>query len=159
MADPGPSDGAPSPAQNTIASVVANAPAFSAADVAQPAAPTESEQPAKRGRGRPKRDAVAVASHAGQDVDASDAPPLADSGAVWAPQFDMRDSGLWYCPKGDNPSWLSSPFRVLGKVRTYEGASWSLYLSFDDPDGGQQLQAIPYGELQGDGATVRRSRP
>ena len=68
----------------------------------------------------------------------------------------MRDSGLWYCPKGDNPSWLSSPFRVLGKVRTYEGAGWSLYLSFDDPDGGQQLQAIPYGELQGDGATVRR---
>ena len=82
MADPGPSDGAPSPAQSTIASVVANAPAFSAADVAQPAAPTESEQPAKRGRGRPKRDAGA--SHAGQDGDASDAPPLADFGAVWA---------------------------------------------------------------------------
>ena len=154
MASPGSSDGAPLPAQKAIAEMIDNAPAFSAEDAAQATAPAEGEQPAKRGRGRPKRDAGAT--DAAPEQGASAEPSLADSDAVWPPQFDMRESGLWYCPKGENPSWLSSPFRVLGKVRTCESAGWSLYLSFDDPDGGQQLQAIPYGELQGDGSTVRR---
>jgi len=45
---------------------------------------------------------------------------------------------------------------VLGMVRTSESAGWSIYLSFDDPDGEAQKLAIPYAELQGDGATVRR---
>ncbi len=150
----GSNDETPKPAQKAIADAIENAPAFTEVDAAPAASPAESEQKPKRGRGRPRRDGGTIA--AAHEPKASATPPLADSDAVWPPQFEMRDSGLWYCPKGDDPSWLSAPFRVLGMVRTAESAAWSLYLTFADPDGGPQALAIPYAELQGDGANVRR---
>lgn len=154
MTAPGPSDNAPSPAQEKIAASIASAPAFSDADAAPDASPADGEQAAKRGRGRPRKDAGA--SYAGPGGNDGGAPPPGESDAVWPPSFEMRETGLWFCPKGDDPAWLSAPFQVCGNVRTAESAGWSLYLTFRDPDGGAQSLAVPYAELQGDGANVRR---
>lgn len=154
MTSPGPTDQTPTPAQQAIAAAIANAPAFSDAPDAAPVAPAEGEATGKRGRGRPKK-TLAEDSEA-EPSKAADAPLSADGAATWSPPFEMRDNGLWHCPKSDDPSWLSGPFRVLGLVRTAEGAGWSLYLTFDDPDGEAQTAAVAFSELQGDGANVRR---
>jgi putative DNA primase/helicase len=68
----------------------------------------------------------------------------------------MRETGLWHCPKGDNPAWLSSPFDVAGMVRTADGQGWALFVTFDDPDTNEQTLIIPLAELSGDGTSVRR---
>lgn len=154
MSSPGPTDPTPTPAQQTIADAIANAPAFSDDAKAEPVAPVEGEAARKRGRGRPKK--TSAEDGGAEPPKAADAPFLADGAATWSSPFEMRENGLWHCPKNDNSSWLSGPFRVLGLVRTAESAGWSLYLTFDDPDGEAQTAAIAFAELQGDGANVRR---
>ncbi len=150
----GSSDKTPSPAQKIIAEAIENAPVFSPLDSETTNAAPDAAPAAKRGRGRPKRDVKADTS--AQDANASAAPAQGDSGAVWPPQFEMREDGLWHCPKNQNPSWLSSPFEVAGMVRTSDGLGWSLCVTFDDPDDNEQTLTVPYAELQGDGSAVRR---
>jgi putative DNA primase/helicase len=150
----GSNDETPNPAQKVIIDAIENAPAFSDVDAAPEAVPADGEQPAKRGRGRPRKDAGAP--YAGAGGDGGGAPPAGGPDAVWPPSFEMRESGLWHCPKGDDPVWICAPFQVLGLVRTADAQGWALYLSFADPDGGAQSLAIPYAELQGDGAVIRR---
>ena len=90
----------------------------------------------------------------------ADARARAQPGGVeWPWGFRMEDNGLWYDQPaqggGTVPTWLASPFQILGEARDAEGGSWSVVLKFRDRDGREKTIPVSRARLAGGGAEVR----
>ncbi|KAA0121397.1 DUF927 domain-containing protein [Methylobacterium sp. P1-11] len=98
--------------------------------------------------GPPESDPEEFAASSGR----SGKPERLPSELKWPPAFQMRASGLWYDPEGDEPPvQLSGPFTVPGLARDPSGAGWATTIEWNDRDGIQHRAFVPHGDLVGDG--------
>lgn len=67
----------------------------------------------------------------------------------WPSGFVMSESGLWVEPKDTEkkPSWVCSPFEVLGEARDGDGLGWSVVIKFKDRDGAEKLAILQNSKL------------
>lgn len=91
------------------------------------------------------------------DAARADAQP---GGVDWPWGYRMDGDGLWYDAPGQNggkpvPTWISSPFEIVGEARDPDGGGWSVVLRFRDRDGREKMVPVSRGRLASGGAEVR----
>jgi putative DNA primase/helicase len=88
---------------------------------------------------------------------AADTTPTRRTRSAGPYQFDLRNSGVYCLNPGGNQKdiWICSPLEVIGRTLDKNGASWGVFIRFQDPQGALHEFSIPSRLFAGDGNEYR----